>query len=92
MLIVPDADTLNVEVKIAPQEIEHVHPGQAAIMRFSTFNQHTTPEITGEVNVVSAGLTRISARVRNRHDLRARLARLRSFASRPPPSSYLTAH
>lgn len=57
MLIVPDADTLTVEAKIAPQEIDHVHPGQAAILRFSAFNQHTTPEITGEVNVVSADLT-----------------------------------
>jgi len=57
MLVVPDADTLTVEVKIAPQEIDHVHPGQAAILRFSAFNQHTTPEILGEVNIVSADLT-----------------------------------
>jgi HlyD family secretion protein len=57
MLVVPDADTLTVEVKIPPQEIDHVYPGQAAILRFSAFNQHTTPEITGEVNVVSADLT-----------------------------------
>lgn len=57
MLIVPDADTLTVEVKIAPQEIDHVHPGQPAILKFSAFNQHTTPEIAGEVNVVSADLT-----------------------------------
>jgi HlyD family secretion protein len=57
MLIVPDADTLTVEVKIPPQEIDHVHPGQAAILRFAAFNQHTTPEIGGEVNVVSADLT-----------------------------------
>ena len=26
-------------------------------MKFSAFNQHTTPEITGEVNVVSADLS-----------------------------------
>jgi HlyD family secretion protein len=57
MLVVPDADALTVEVKIAPQEIDHVHPGQPAILKFSAFNQHTTPEITGEVNVVSADLT-----------------------------------
>lgn len=57
MLVVPDADTLTVEVKIAPQEIDHVYPGQPATLRFSAFNQHTTPEITGEVNVVSADLT-----------------------------------
>jgi HlyD family secretion protein len=57
MLIVPDAEMLTVEVRIAPQEIDHIHPGQAAILRFSAFNQHTTPEIMGEVSVVSADLT-----------------------------------
>lgn len=57
MLIVPDADTLAVEVKIAPQDIDHVHVGQPAILRFAAFNQHTTPEIKGAVSVVSADLT-----------------------------------
>lgn len=57
MLIVPDADALAVEVKIAPQDIDHVHLGQSAILRFSAFNQRTTPEIKGEVSVVSADLT-----------------------------------
>lgn len=57
MLIVPDADTLAVEVKIAPQDIDHVHVGQLAILRFSAFNQHTTPEITGAVSVISPDLT-----------------------------------
>ncbi len=57
MLIVPDADTLAVEVKIAPQDIDHIHVGQPAILRLSAFNQHTTPEITGAVSVISADLT-----------------------------------
>lgn len=57
MLIVPDADTLAVEVKIAPQDIDHVHVGQSAILRFAAFNQRTTPEIKGDVSVVSADLT-----------------------------------
>lgn len=57
MLIVPDADTLSVEVKIAPQDIDHVHVGQTANLRFSAFNQRTTPEIKGEVSVVAADLT-----------------------------------
>jgi HlyD family secretion protein len=57
MLIVPDADTLAVEVKIAPQDIDHIHVGQPAILRFAAFNQHTTPEIKGAVSVVSADLT-----------------------------------
>lgn len=57
MLIVPDADTLAVEAKIQPQDIDHVHVGQSAILRLSAFNQRTTPEITGEVSVVSPDLT-----------------------------------
>ncbi|MDA9409924.1 HlyD family type I secretion periplasmic adaptor subunit [Bradyrhizobium sp. CCBAU 45384] len=57
MLIVPDADSLAVEVKIAPRDIDQVYVGQAATMRFAAFNQKTTPEIDGEVGVVSADIT-----------------------------------
>ncbi len=57
MLIVPDADALAVEVKIQPQDIDHVHLGQSAILRFAAFNQRTTPEIKGDVSLVSADLT-----------------------------------
>ncbi|MBN9040906.1 MAG: hemolysin secretion protein D [Rhizobiales bacterium 62-47] len=57
MLIVPDNDTLAVEVKIAPRDIEQVYVGQSAVMRFAALNQHTTPEIEGDVSVVSADLT-----------------------------------
>lgn len=57
MLIVPDADTLAVEVKIQPQDIDHIHVGQLAILRLSAFNQRTTPEITGAVSVISPDLT-----------------------------------
>ena len=57
MLIVPDADTLAVEVKIAPRDIDQVYVGQTASMRFAAFNQKTTPEIEGEVTMVSADLT-----------------------------------
>lgn len=57
MLIVPDADTLAVEVKIQPQDIDHIHVGQLAILRLSAFNQRTTPEITGAVSMISPDLT-----------------------------------
>lgn len=56
MLIVPDADVLAVEVKVVPHDINEVHVGQIATMRFSAFNQKTTPEVDGEVSVVSADL------------------------------------
>jgi HlyD family secretion protein len=57
MLIVPEADALTVEAKLAPQDIDQVHPGQTAVLRFSTFNQRTTPELNGTVSRVSADLT-----------------------------------
>jgi HlyD family secretion protein len=57
MLIVPDADALAVEVKIAPRDIDQVYASQVASMRFAAFNQKTTPAIKGEVSMVSADLT-----------------------------------
>jgi HlyD family secretion protein len=57
MLIVPDADALTVEVKIAPRDIDQLYPGQLAFLRFAAFNQKTTPEIEGEVSMISADLT-----------------------------------
>ena len=58
MLIVPQADSLVVETRIAPQDIDQVHPGQRVSLRFSAFSQRTTPEIFGTVSRVSADLTR----------------------------------
>jgi len=54
MLIVPAADRLIVEAKVQPQDIDQVRTGQPAVLRFSNFNARTTPEIDGEVAVVSA--------------------------------------
>ncbi len=57
MLIVPAADKLIVEAKIQPQDIDQVRIGQAAVLRFPNFSSRTTPEINGEVSVVSADVT-----------------------------------
>jgi HlyD family secretion protein len=57
MLIVPDADQLMVEVHIQPQDIDSVRLGQRAVLRFSAFNQRTTPEIEGMVSRISADVT-----------------------------------
>lgn len=54
MLIVPEADKLTVEAKVAPQDIDQVRLGQPALLRFSAFNQRTTPEINGAVSRISA--------------------------------------
>jgi HlyD family secretion protein len=57
MLIVPMADVLTVEVKIARQDIDQVRVGQKAVLRFPAFNQRTRPELSGEVTRVSADTT-----------------------------------
>jgi HlyD family secretion protein len=55
MLIVPEADHLTVEAKVAPRDIDQL--GQEAMLRFSAFNQRTTPQITGKVSQISADIT-----------------------------------
>jgi HlyD family secretion protein len=57
MLIVPAADSLMVEAKVNPQDVDQLQIGQAAMLRFSTFNQRTTPEINGTVTRISADTT-----------------------------------
>jgi HlyD family secretion protein len=57
MLIVPDQDTLLVEARIPPPEIDQVHLHARAILRFTSFNQRTTPTIEGEVVRVSADIS-----------------------------------
>ena len=57
MLIVPQAEALTIEAKIAPQEINQVHMGQPAVARFSGLNQRTTPELNGAVSRISADVT-----------------------------------
>ena len=57
MLIVPESDALSAEVKIAPQDIDQVRVGQSAMLRFSAFSQRTTPELIGEVNLISADVS-----------------------------------
>jgi HlyD family secretion protein len=57
MLVVPAADKLIVEAKVQPQDIDQVRIGQKAVMRFVNFNSRTTPEINGQVSLVSADVT-----------------------------------
>jgi HlyD family secretion protein len=54
LLIVPDNDVLSVEVKVTPSDIDELQLGQNATLRFSAFNQRTTPEVSGSVSRISA--------------------------------------
>ena len=58
MEIVPRADELVVEAKVAPQDIDQVTSGAEAVVRIMAGNQRTTPVITGSVTRISADITR----------------------------------
>ena len=54
MEIVPDGGHLIVEAEVPTVNIDKVHAGLDADLRFSAFNQRTTPVIPGRVSLVGA--------------------------------------
>lgn len=56
MMVVPDSDTLAIEAKIAPTDIDQVFIGQKANLRFTAFNARTTPEADGVIEFISPDL------------------------------------
>lgn len=91
MLIVPDADSLLVEAKVATRDIDQVHLGQRAVLRFAAFDQRNTPELDGEVSHIAADVTQddktsepyYSIRIRVRDGELARLDGLQLLAGMP---------
>jgi HlyD family secretion protein len=57
MLIVPESDNLMVEVKVDPKDIDQVQFGQPVVLRFTSFNVRTTPELNGTVSRIAADTT-----------------------------------
>jgi HlyD family secretion protein len=57
MLIVPRTDVLTVEAKVAPREIDRVRAGQTVSLRFTSFDERSTPVIEGKVDRVAADVT-----------------------------------
>ena len=53
LAIVPLADRLVVEARVAPASIDEIHYEQVAVVRFPAFNARTTPELAGVVERVS---------------------------------------
>lgn len=54
MEIVPQDQPLVVSTRVNPINIDEVHVGQEAVLRFSAFDQRTTPELRGAVTRISA--------------------------------------
>jgi HlyD family secretion protein len=57
MLIVPGKDALTIEARVQPQDIDQLHVGQPAVVRFTAFNPRTTPEVSGEVSRIAADVS-----------------------------------
>jgi HlyD family secretion protein len=54
MEILPVQAEVIIEVRIRPQDIDHVKPGQRAMVRLTALNQRLVPMIAGQVVYVSA--------------------------------------
>lgn len=55
--IVPTSGELDIEARLSPADIEAVHVGQVANIRFPGLNHATTPELSATVRIVGADLT-----------------------------------
>lgn len=57
LTIVPEDADLKIEFRVAINDIDQIDVGQEAKLRFSAFDQRTTPEIAAKVSRVSAAAT-----------------------------------
>ncbi|WP_377845497.1 HlyD family type I secretion periplasmic adaptor subunit [Bosea sp. UC22_33] len=58
MSIVPERDTLVIEAKVNPIDIDQIHADQSARVRFTAFNSRTTPELQGSIFRIGADILR----------------------------------
>lgn len=94
MQVVPDNDSLAVEAKIAPSDIDKLWVGQSASLRFSAFNTRTTPQIDGVVERTSpdittdqrTGVSYYTVRIRTTADQVARLGEVKLVPGMPVES------
>lgn len=73
MLVVPVSDALIVEIKVPPQDVDQLRQGQRAVVRFSSFNRRTTPELNGEVIEIGADVTQDEKRNESYYAVRIRI-------------------
>ncbi|WSG94627.1 HlyD family type I secretion periplasmic adaptor subunit [Rhizobium johnstonii] len=58
MLVVPENNELTVEAKVATRDIDQVHVGQSVDVRFSAFDQRTTPDVAGEITSIAPDIVK----------------------------------
>ena len=94
MNIVPERDTLVIEARVSPNDIDQLHADQPARVRLSAFNTRTTPELQGSVFRIAADLTRdertnltyYTVGIRISDEERAKLGKLRLIPGMPAES------
>ncbi|RAI43562.1 HlyD family type I secretion periplasmic adaptor subunit [Rhodoplanes roseus] len=57
MQIVPDRESLFVDARIAPQDVDQLYVGQPATVRLLAANQRSTPELTGNITRIAPNVT-----------------------------------
>jgi membrane fusion protein len=56
MKIVPNDTGLELEARLSPKDIDQVWAGQRVSIRFTAFNQRTTPEVSGQIKIIAPDL------------------------------------
>jgi HlyD family secretion protein len=74
MLILPKGDELILQAQVSPQDIDQVHEGQAALVRFPALKDRFTPELKAEVIHVAADTTQADKSTPPFYAVRIRLA------------------
>ncbi|MBX4866462.1 MULTISPECIES: HlyD family type I secretion periplasmic adaptor subunit [Rhizobium] len=58
MLVVPENDDLTVQAKVATRDIDQVHVGQSVDVRFSAFDQRTTPDVQAVITSIAPDIVK----------------------------------
>jgi len=53
LTIIPTSGGFEFEVQVPPESIDTVYVGQEARVRFPSFDQRSTPELTGKISIIS---------------------------------------
>ena len=63
LTIIPVSKGREFELQVPPESIDSVYAGQAARIRFPSFDQRSTPELTGTISIISADSVTDQAKV-----------------------------
>ncbi|WP_064711393.1 HlyD family type I secretion periplasmic adaptor subunit [Rhizobium bangladeshense] len=58
MLVVPENDDLTVQAKVATRDIDQIYVGQSVDVRFSAFDQRTTPDVQAVITSIAPDIVK----------------------------------